>query len=275
MFKVHKTKEFADRIMPCYFKNQTRYKSFQRQLNSYQFHRFDAGKNKGACFHQLFMRDNPDLCTRMCRVKVTRRRPDAAQQQSLLLDDHVPSPLPNVPRLLSSRESSEADVPDDFLCIFNSKEVDPLDCPSVTMFDDEEKAIQLGRTTSPTTTPAPQQENMGYGSEFQDKSNFLFSLFHCEPHQKTNNNALVPQYVQFPRRNKNFDYSVFSRASNNDSTSSSARTNPNGAPAVRDRPQGWPKCFKAQAVFPKENNEAANVFDGASETFHFMENYEF
>jgi hypothetical protein len=80
MFKVHKIKDFADRIMPCYF-NQTRYKSFQRQLNSYRFHRFVAGKKRGTCFHELFMRDKPDLCTHMTRVKDNRGRPDAAQQQ--------------------------------------------------------------------------------------------------------------------------------------------------------------------------------------------------
>jgi hypothetical protein len=81
MFKVHKTKEFANRIMPCYF-NQTRYKSFQRQLNSYRFHRFVAGKNKGTCFHDLFTRDKPDLCRHINRVKVNRgRAADPAQQQ--------------------------------------------------------------------------------------------------------------------------------------------------------------------------------------------------
>jgi hypothetical protein len=80
MFKVHKPKEFADRVMPCYF-NQTRYKSFQRQLNSYRFSRFVAGKNKGTCFHELFTRDKPDLCRHITRVKVTRGRLDRAQEQ--------------------------------------------------------------------------------------------------------------------------------------------------------------------------------------------------
>ena len=80
-FKVHKPKEFADRVMPCYF-NQTRYKSFQRQLNSYRFRRFVAGKNKGTCFHELFMRDTPELCRHIDRVKVNPRgRPAVVQQQ--------------------------------------------------------------------------------------------------------------------------------------------------------------------------------------------------
>jgi hypothetical protein len=81
MFKVHKPKEFADRVMPCYF-NQTRYKSFQRQLNSYRFRRFVAGKNKGTCFHELFIREKPDLCRHITRLKVNRRLVDAAQDQN-------------------------------------------------------------------------------------------------------------------------------------------------------------------------------------------------
>jgi hypothetical protein len=183
MFKVHKTKEFADRIMPCYF-NQTRYKSFQRQLNSYRFHRFIAGKNKGTCFHELFMRDKPDLCTHISRVKVSRGgRPAAAQQQERLRmigDLVLPSPNNAPRRLLSSIEFfEEADVQENYLHMFNSTEVDPLECPSVTMFDDDEdEDIQLGRTMITSATTAALQQ------EYID-----------EP-QKTNSNALVPQFLK-------------------------------------------------------------------------------
>jgi hypothetical protein len=89
MFKVHKPKEFADRVMPCYF-NQTRYKSFQRQLNSYRFRRFVAGKNKGTCFHELFMRDQPELCRHINRVKVSRGRPAAAAQEEVMSHAKLP-----------------------------------------------------------------------------------------------------------------------------------------------------------------------------------------
>jgi hypothetical protein len=268
MFKVHKTKEFADRVMPCYFKNQTRYKSFQRQLNCYRFHRVDAGNDKGACFHALFMKDIPDLCTHMHRVKVTRRRPDAAQQQTLSLDDHAPSP--RAPLGISIRASLEADIPDDFLRVFNSTEVDPLECPSVTIFDDEEKDIHFSRTTMSSATPAAhafQQEDVGDESEFQDTSKSLVSLSDGEPQKTKRNNALVTQYVQFPGRNNNFDYSPLSCASNkNESNKKTPRT-----------PSGWLK----QPVSPRENNEAAmnstmgTVFQGASQTLYFMDNFEF
>jgi hypothetical protein len=116
----------------------------------------DAGKNKGACFHALFMRDRPDLCTHMSRVKVTpRTRAGRAQNQTLLLDDHAPPS----PRKARRRESLEGDVPDNFLRMFNSTEVDPLECPSVAIFDDKEEDVQLGRRSSATAcTHALQRE---------------------------------------------------------------------------------------------------------------------
>ena len=45
-FKVHVKVEFERRIIPLYF-HQTKYKSFQRQLNLYNFERITVGPNKG------------------------------------------------------------------------------------------------------------------------------------------------------------------------------------------------------------------------------------
>ena len=36
-FRVHKPDELVNQILPGYFNQQTRYKSFQRQLNMYEF----------------------------------------------------------------------------------------------------------------------------------------------------------------------------------------------------------------------------------------------
>jgi hypothetical protein len=47
-FSVHDPKKFAQKMMQSYF-NQTKYKSFQRQLNLYKFERVSKGKRKGAC----------------------------------------------------------------------------------------------------------------------------------------------------------------------------------------------------------------------------------
>lgn len=70
-FKIHKPKEFADAIMPQYF-NQTKYRSFQRQLYIYGFDRVKdkSSEDYGAYFHELFIRGASDLCLDMQRKKI-------------------------------------------------------------------------------------------------------------------------------------------------------------------------------------------------------------
>jgi hypothetical protein len=47
-FKVHDHHSFVSLVLPKFFK-QTKYKSFQRQLNLWGFTRVSAGDSKGAC----------------------------------------------------------------------------------------------------------------------------------------------------------------------------------------------------------------------------------
>jgi len=70
-FKIHKPKEFADVIMPQYF-NQTKYRSFQRQLYIYGFDRVKdkSSDDCGAYYHELFIRGASDLCLDMQRKKI-------------------------------------------------------------------------------------------------------------------------------------------------------------------------------------------------------------
>ena len=68
-FMVHKPKEFVEKIMHKYF-NQTKYASFQRQLNLYGFSRLCHGKDKGAYYHDCFVRGERDLCRNMIRQKI-------------------------------------------------------------------------------------------------------------------------------------------------------------------------------------------------------------
>lgn len=68
-FKVHKTKEFDEEIMPKYF-DKTKYKSFQRQLDMWGFDRVGRGPYKGAYLHSCFIRNEPQLCKQMKRVKI-------------------------------------------------------------------------------------------------------------------------------------------------------------------------------------------------------------
>ena len=48
-FTIHNPREFAKTLMPKYFSRQTKYKSFQRQLNLYNFVRSSRGKDRRIC----------------------------------------------------------------------------------------------------------------------------------------------------------------------------------------------------------------------------------
>lgn len=65
-FKVIQPKRFANEIMPNYF-NQSKYKSFQRQLNIYGFRRIQHGPNMGGYQHKNFARFSLDQCDLVVR----------------------------------------------------------------------------------------------------------------------------------------------------------------------------------------------------------------
>jgi hypothetical protein len=68
-FKVHKKEYFCDQLMPAFF-NSSKYKTFQRSLNLWGFKSVSRGPDKGACYHQFFVRGNVDLCKNMIRIKI-------------------------------------------------------------------------------------------------------------------------------------------------------------------------------------------------------------
>jgi hypothetical protein len=70
-FKVHNVPVFVHDILPQYFK-QTKYKSFQRQLNLWGFERLTSGPIKGAYFHPSFLRDHPDWCKHLTRQRAKK-----------------------------------------------------------------------------------------------------------------------------------------------------------------------------------------------------------
>jgi hypothetical protein len=55
-FKVHDQDEFVRNILPAYLENQTKYKSFQRQLNLWGFERILRGDWKGGYYHKDFVK---------------------------------------------------------------------------------------------------------------------------------------------------------------------------------------------------------------------------
>jgi HSF-type DNA-binding len=79
-FKVHDPKRFEWCLMKRCF-NQTKYKSFQRQLNLWGFQRNSnvdpVYSIKGTCSHPMFLRNRRDLCSSISRLGPNRGRVDA------------------------------------------------------------------------------------------------------------------------------------------------------------------------------------------------------
>lgn len=70
-FKVHNVPVFVSEILPLFFK-QTKYKSFQRQLNLWGFERIQNGPEKGAYYARQFLRDKPILCRHLTRQRAKK-----------------------------------------------------------------------------------------------------------------------------------------------------------------------------------------------------------
>jgi hypothetical protein len=68
-FKVHNRDLFIEQYMKRMF-NQTKFKSFQRQLNLWGFERVQNGPDKGSYFHPLFVRGRRECCQRLTRVRL-------------------------------------------------------------------------------------------------------------------------------------------------------------------------------------------------------------
>jgi hypothetical protein len=65
-FKVHKSREFVEKVMPIYF-DQTKYESFRRQLNMYGFTRMSRGEDRGISSHPSFVKGSRYLCENIRR----------------------------------------------------------------------------------------------------------------------------------------------------------------------------------------------------------------
>lgn len=72
-FKVHNMEKFVDEVIPKYFR-QSKYKSFQRQLYFYDFHRVSNGPHAGAYKHPKFLKGVKTQCLSMMPKKTCRRR---------------------------------------------------------------------------------------------------------------------------------------------------------------------------------------------------------
>eukprot|EP00980_Cylindrotheca_fusiformis_P028162 scaffold22583_cov106-Cylindrotheca_fusiformis.AAC.33 len=109
-FTVHNKELFTKQIIPMYF-NQTKYKSFQRQLSLYGFQRITGGENKGLRYHEKLRRGERDLCRSMKPIGYKPRSSEAKEAVKPLMTPHGPPRLvneSNIPAVISTNSMSES-----------------------------------------------------------------------------------------------------------------------------------------------------------------------
>lgn len=120
-FKVHNRKIFFDWIAPKYFQ-QTKYKSFLRQLNLYGFERVSRGSHKGLCCHPSFIRGEPSLCSKIPRAQQIRRAASTSTNSSRRLSSNKLSSSRTRSSFSSGDDSSSGGAADDASCSYSAGE---------------------------------------------------------------------------------------------------------------------------------------------------------
>ncbi|CAB9503513.1 HSF-type DNA-binding [Seminavis robusta] len=64
-FIIRNRKLFAEKVMPKFFPRKSKYSSFTRKLNRWNFVRISSGPELGAYYHEFFLRDKPHLAAQM------------------------------------------------------------------------------------------------------------------------------------------------------------------------------------------------------------------
>ena len=132
-FVVRKPEAFVNRIMPAYFK-QSKFPSFQRQLNLYGFQRITKGPDKGGYYNELFLRGKTFLAHRITRMRVKGTGVRARSSPETEPDFSLMPPIES-----SSSTSGESEVvPSEEPDIPKSSSVPVDDDREYNMFDDSD-----------------------------------------------------------------------------------------------------------------------------------------
>jgi hypothetical protein len=168
-FMVHKPKEFVDQIMHHYF-NQTKYASFQRQLNLYGFSRLSHGPDKGAYFHMAFVRGSRNLCRSMIRQKIkgtkVRRSLSPEEEPNFYAPEWnhakivAPTTLPGPPKKKQTTSSQQPISPSSTPSVTPPTPVKPVLFKTDPVLSSLISLVRPITMVRPTILPAPSSSAM-------------------------------------------------------------------------------------------------------------------
>jgi HSF-type DNA-binding len=139
-FMVHDRERLVTDVMPLYFR-QTRFASFQRQLNLYGFIRIATkGPDYGGYYHLSFLRGRPDLCENIQRLKSDDPKPKKSAKRNLDFYTLPPMPLTNEADKRHYASASQAQAHANLDIDLSLMEPDPI-APNFTR--DDTKADML------------------------------------------------------------------------------------------------------------------------------------
>jgi hypothetical protein len=84
-FQVHNARQFVDVVLPSNFK-QSKYKSFQPQLNFYGFQRITSGPLEGSYEHGSFIKGDEALCK-----QIRRHQAQQPTKSIIAISDYIQS----------------------------------------------------------------------------------------------------------------------------------------------------------------------------------------
>lgn len=144
-FIIKDRQKFSNHVLPVYFR-KTKYTSFTRKLNRWNFSRVNRGSEIGAYSHEFFQRGNEALCIQMyCKndrakfavsTKVNSKK--KINESSTTEPSKLPSPLPTRPSAEQARRVPVTELPQ--LPGLFSKGLTPTASPAL-----QARAALLGR----------------------------------------------------------------------------------------------------------------------------------
>lgn len=147
-FVVRNQKEFAEKVLPLYFR-QSKFSSFQRQLNLYGFKRLTQGPDKNAYYHELFLRSMPDLAARITRTIVKNKGPRKAASPRTEPNLYSYPPLPPCSAKKEEKKDVKAVLP---VPVTSGVVSAPIQAPA-TVSTSSGQAVRVMQTASPTSSP--------------------------------------------------------------------------------------------------------------------------